>query len=159
LKILKTGALPVLDGFRMSSAISSITHQKYAAEPRQDFKLFARSMADKILGTYREDAPELQGLSIRRQAVRLTTDVLIALEYEYEASLDLEDNEGQSANILTAIEWLHECLLDFGQMYGEQIFVAECLAHHEKILLGLLCDPSAQREVAPAPRTTAWAMK
>jgi hypothetical protein len=143
----------------MSSAVSSITNQKYAAEPNQDFKLFARTMADKIMDTYREGAPELQGLSIRRQAVRLATDVLIALEYEYEASLDHDDDENQSAHILTTIEWLHECLLDFGQMYGEQLFVAECLAHYEKVLHGLLGDPSAQREVAQAQRSTGRATK
>ena len=110
------------------------------------------------MASYRNDAPELQGLSIRRQAIRLATDVLIELEYEYEANTASEDGEADPVEILTTIEWLRECLLDFGHVCGEQIFVSDCLAHHENVLQALI-GQSATIPAETSIRTAASMVK
>jgi hypothetical protein len=126
---------------RVRMAVSRIAAQpasEYYFEDSNQRRVFSAHVTDMIMAKYRgethatlramsRDLPAR--LSVRQFAVLLATNILILLEREL-----LNRRETW---LIAYIGILKDCLREYGDLYGEQLMVAECLSQYEKARLAL----------------------
>jgi hypothetical protein len=119
----------MFDRFRVAMTVFRITNQpisEHYLQGKEQRGPFAKDMADLMMRLYdvrARDGTLRRDFSVRRTAASLATQAIIDLEHELSDTRD--------GHIAMRIEILRACLREFGKIYKEEAFVADCLATHD----------------------------